>query len=550
MPFRAALLVAFLAIAGALAPAPAWAADKPNIVMVVVDGLGDLATPLGGADAILPDPEYRARLTPNLERLAMLGATFTCAQAVDTLEPPEVLSLGRDGDSVALLLKAAGYTTAGTGLPKDAEEGWDEVRTYEQKAEKPHRIDGGPKNVELNLGWPIPTWGRLVPIDKRRKDDLSIEAWEGLTESLDDQLAAAWAAEQVRTKGTDTPPQFVYVELLGPAVPYRGFVAPGVFFDRFPLDQIKVPPFDPGDLKDLPEGHWKKGHASSSLSDDDRLAVIQAYLATVSAADYAIGKVVDAVEELNSDEVESNDWTLVVVSKRGTPLGQKGVWAFSPWEAATNANLMIYAPQITTAEQRVTTPVGIGSVAPTVATLAGVESPRPTGDNLMSLLPIKEHLPGVVALTTVGERALSVRSHRFRLVRYDDGGEELYDHDHDGEELYNLLHPSQAAKVKLFGMSETQVEAVKQWLSQRLDEALAQRAEPGYPSAIDDLLPGDFNNDGRVDAADSTVWRDNLGKEVPVGAAGDGDFDGRVEQDDRPIWLDNYGRKREPAPVE
>jgi hypothetical protein len=128
--------------------------------------------------------------------------------------------------------------------------------------------------------------------------------------------------------------------------------------------------------------------------------------------------------------------------------------------------------------------------------------------------------------------------------------EELYDHDHDPEELYDLLDQQHAAKVKLFGMSENQVTEVREWLGKRLDEEAAKRTAPqATPSKVDDI-PGDFNNDGSVDAADSTVWRDNIGKEVPVGTQGDGDFDGRVEEDDRNIWLNNYGRKRKPAPTE
>lgn len=557
MPFRAGLHIIAAMAAIALAPVVVSAADKPpaadrpNIVVVVVDGLGDLATPLGGANEILPDPEIRARLTPNLDRLAKLGATFTNAQAVDTREPPDVLSLGKESGSLPPLLKQAGYVTNAACIRKATPQSWDEVRSFVQPAVKSARIEWDPGRDRMYGGIQQLGWRRLIPTDERRKDDLSIEAWERLTESLDDQQDATWAAEKVATKKAEAAPQFTFVELSSPAVLHRSWEVPGVFFDRFPLDQIAVPRIDPASLKESDEDRNHFGVGLAPLTVEDWPLMLQAYLAAISAADYAVGKVVDAVEAANSDEDKSNDWTLIVVSKRGFQYGLKGIWGFSPWEESTHSNLMIYAPGITTPEQRIDTPVSIGDVGPTIAALAGVELSQPiVGDNLLPLISTRGGWPGAVTMTTVGEQDPSIRSHRFRLVRYADGSEDLYDHDHDAEELHNLLDPRNAESVKKFGMSDTQVEAVRKWLGDRLDEQVALGIAPGLKPKSESELSGDFNNDGSVDAADSTVWRDNLGKEVPVGTIGDGDFDGRVEEDDRNVWLNNYGRKREPAAAE
>jgi hypothetical protein len=56
------------------------------------------------------------------------------------------------------------------------------------------------------------------------------------------------------------------------------------------------------------------------------------------------------------------------------------------------------------------------------------------------------------------------------------------------------------------------------------------------------VLPGDYNADGLVDAADYTVWRDNQGATVPAGTLGDGDRNGVVTQADYDLWSANYGR--------
>lgn len=54
-------------------------------------------------------------------------------------------------------------------------------------------------------------------------------------------------------------------------------------------------------------------------------------------------------------------------------------------------------------------------------------------------------------------------------------------------------------------------------------------------------MPGDFNNDGSVDAADYVVWRDSLGHVVAVGTLADGDRNGRIDQADYDVWKEHFG---------
>ena len=55
-------------------------------------------------------------------------------------------------------------------------------------------------------------------------------------------------------------------------------------------------------------------------------------------------------------------------------------------------------------------------------------------------------------------------------------------------------------------------------------------------------LPGDYNLDEVVDAADYTVWRDTLGQAVANHYDGaDGDGDGTVDPDDYQVWKDHFG---------
>src|SRR5690606_26899319 len=61
----------------------------------------------------------------------------------------------------------------------------------------------------------------------------------------------------------------------------------------------------------------------------------------------------------------------------------------------------------------------------------------------------------------------------------------------------------------------------------------------GIPDAPDGL-PGDFNNDGRVDAADYTVWRNNLGGSESV-LNGNGSGNSVVDAEDYNLWKTHFG---------
>jgi len=59
------------------------------------------------------------------------------------------------------------------------------------------------------------------------------------------------------------------------------------------------------------------------------------------------------------------------------------------------------------------------------------------------------------ALTTAGFKNHSLRSEQWRYIRYEDGSEELYDHDRDPLERTNLAGDAQFKEIKA---------GLKQWL--------------------------------------------------------------------------------------
>lgn len=54
--------------------------------------------------------------------------------------------------------------------------------------------------------------------------------------------------------------------------------------------------------------------------------------------------------------------------------------------------------------------------------------------------------------------------------------------------------------------------------------------------------PGDFNGDGSVDAADYTVWRDNLGAADEAAIGNNGDGANGVDAEDYNLWKSNFGQ--------
>jgi len=55
-------------------------------------------------------------------------------------------------------------------------------------------------------------------------------------------------------------------------------------------------------------------------------------------------------------------------------------------------------------------------------------------------------------------------------------------------------------------------------------------------------LPGDFNDDGVVDAADYSIWRDHLGDGDETALSGSGDGMNGVDAGDYALWVDNFGK--------
>lgn len=171
---------------------------------------------------------------------------------------------------------------------------------------------------------------------------------------------------------------------------------------------------------------------------------IQAYLASVSFADAMLGRVLDAMDRGN----HWDDTTLVRFSDHGYQLGDHDTWVkFSLWEEAANAPLIIVDPDQDGAGRRVTTPVGLTQLLPTLADLVGFRAPSTvTTASFAGLIDAGQGAyPGRPVLTYI-YGSISMRDGDHRLIRYEDGSVELYDIASDPAQVDNLaLDPANAA---------------------------------------------------------------------------------------------------------
>ena len=165
-----------------------------------------------------------------------------------------------------------------------------------------------------------------------------------------------------------------------------------------------------------------------------------------SFADALVGDLLDALDK--SPHAEN---TIVVLwSDHGWHLGEKHHWhKFTLWEEATRVPLIIAAPNVTKAGSRTSQPVSLIDLYPTLIELCGLSrNDRLDGVSLVPLLRDATAHSRRPAVTSHGRGSHSVRSQRYRFIRYADGSEELYDHRTDPNEWTNLASLAEHKQLK------------------------------------------------------------------------------------------------------
>jgi len=424
---------------------PSDAGFKPNYLFIAVDDLNDWVGCLGGHSEVK---------TPNIDRLAARGTLFANAHTQAPLCNPSRVSLLtglrpsttgvyalqpklrhastlKDAVTLPQYLQRHGYRTLGVGkifhdnllaaelaLEFDV---WGEVEHYQNMPAR--KFVTTPDPIKLM------DWG---PFPEKDSDH-------------DDWKVADWAIEQLKTQSPQ--PFFLAVGLRLPHVP---LYAPQQWFDLYPDVKLVMPPVKENDRDDVPEFawylHWKlpEPRLSWLRANHQWRPIVRGYLATISFMDAQVGRLLDALEANGL----SGNTVVVLWSDHGWHLGEKGISGKNTlWERSTRVPVVFAGPGVASAA-RCDRSVELLDLYPTLVELSGLPAKDGLeGHSLAPLLKNANSKRAWPAISTHNQDNHTVRSERWRYIRYADGSEELYDHRGDPNEWTNLARDPRQAKV-------------------------------------------------------------------------------------------------------
>lgn len=460
-------LSSVFAIAMLTAGSSCLGVEQPNVLMIVVDDMNDWVGCLGGHSQVQ---------TPNIDRLAQRGLLFSNAHVPAPVCNPCRASVmtGRRPGSTGIYdndvvwhdafpgitslpghFKANGYHVVGGGkvnhhMPgfnrrNDWHDYFDQVfdSQYQDRLARGLNV----KSFQWPSGFPLNKIDAVRNFSKppQNANEFDWGPFEIADHEMGDGKLVEWA-----TQFLAAPPKQPFFLATGIYRPHLPFYAPRKYFDMYPLDQIIPPEMKEDDCDDLPSSG--KAMAANRRSDLELVIregkyreMLQAYMANITFADALIGQLLDA---LDASPAAKN--TIVVLwSDHGWHLGEKQhLHKFTLWERSTRVPYIIVAPNVTPTNTLCSRPVGLIDTFPTLNELCSL--PTVEGLDGVSLVPLLKE-PSLQwsrpALTTHGQSNHSLRTDRWRYIRYANGDEELYDHTTDTHEWYNLAAKPEFADV-------------------------------------------------------------------------------------------------------
>jgi arylsulfatase A-like enzyme len=426
------------------------------VLFISVDDLNDWIEPLGG------HPQAH---TPSLNRLASESVLFTRNYCGSPSCNPS---------RTALLTGRHTYSTGVYSNYQYWREALPNARTLPQFFREHGYWAGGAGKIFHN-NMPDPdSWDEYFPSKEKHMPDyfypkpgrtVNMPPFEDMYADFDwaaidlpdeqtgDFQSVSWAVDQLE-KQHDRP-FFLACGIYRPHVPWY---VPRGYFDLFPLDKVQLPEVLENDLDDVPERARELARRAGNyhqhvVEAGQWQAAVQGYLASIAYADAMVDRLITALD--NSRHAPN---TIVVLwSDHGWQLGEKEHWRkFALWDNVARTVLMIRVPQGTTGLpagsrvgvrcDRVTS---LLDIYPTLAELCDLPRDEALdGHSLVPLLQDPQADWSYPAITTYDFGEYSIRTERWRYIRYIDDSEELYDHENDPEEWTNLARDPEYRHVK------------------------------------------------------------------------------------------------------
>lgn len=446
------------------------ALGRPNVLFIAIDDMNDWVGFLDG------HPQVQ---TPNMDRLARRGVVFSNAHCAAPLCGPsraavftgrqpyrtgvvnnehQIRKLHPDLVLLPQHFHAHGYRTLGAGklMHRNFTDLYDETYFPEQRwspyADKEPQSPQQPLRLAMR-----PLNG--MPNDRQRLQPGRFSSFDwGAVDVPDTEMGdgkvAHWAAKRLREQTDSQQSLFLAVGFYRPHIP---LYAPREYFDLYPVKSTVVPDVPSDDLSDVGSEAVALAHSIDTAGLHENVVrydqwkdAVAGYLACISFVDAQIGVVLDAL-----DQGPYADSTMIVLwSDHGWHLGEKEHWGKSTgWERSTRVPLVIVPAKADAARckvgRRCDAPVGLIDLFPTLIEMCDL-TPKSELDGVSLVAQLAD--PAVKTdrsvITTVSDRLFSVRDSRWRLIRYADGSQELYDHQNDPQEWKNLVDDGRFAAVK------------------------------------------------------------------------------------------------------
>lgn len=268
----------------------------------------------------------------------------------------------------------------------------------------------------------------------------------GAKEDMKDVRTARWAAEMLSQLGSDKP----FFMAVGFSLPHLPWIVPQEYFDRFPLESVRIPEHRLDDLDDIVDS---RGAVAFEPTQDYRWAsrnpelfrrTIQAYLAATSFADDCVGLVLDALERS-----PHRDNTIVIVfGDHGWHLGEKLRFRKATlWAEATRLPLIVRLPGM---DRRRDTGrvVNLVDLYPTLIDVCGLPD-RPAGAlDGRSLAPLLRDpdraWPHPTLVVEPDGKGAAVISEDWYYIDHGEGTREFYDMRADPLQWTNLMDSKDA----------------------------------------------------------------------------------------------------------
>ena len=461
---RLLLLLLGFFVADAVGNTRLGADTPPNVLFLAVDDMNDWI----GCMETTPHA-----ITPNMDRLAARGVTFTNAHTAGVFCAPSRAAIfsGQyasttgcymspnyfvghpDIEALQMSFANSGYTTLGAGKLFHHPEGAIDQRGWTKFFLR--------NETQRTSGWPLDSWSSETPVPqpfpasvynrgKTFKAGLFLE-WgatcNDLEETMADTIRANWAAKQLSKK--HDKPFFLACGLYAPHFPNY---CPQKYFDLYDTENIELPPMRDDDLEDLP-AKTRKQRENRKRLHHEKLAkmgavddAIHGYLACISYADAMLGRVIDALEA----SPYADNTIVVIWSDHGYHHGEKGQWGkHTLWERTSNVPFIWAGPGVAIGSKTDVT-VSLIDMFPTFVEMCDLQKPSQIleGESLAStLLDPSKATDRDVFLPYMKPGEYAVINRDWRYIRYGEDGEELYDVRNDPNEWNNLASDGKYEKV-------------------------------------------------------------------------------------------------------